>query len=186
MSARLFIVASAVAFLGPSAASFADFRVCNQSREQIEVAFGYEGTRDAWVSEGWWTLRHGSCVTVWSGRLRNRYYYLYAEGDKGTEWDGSEGNAGYFCVKDEKFKLDHRKYGSGEEEDCKKHGLQSRTFFEIDVSNYGDWTHTLDPAQDAAAPPPRSNPPQQAAPAPKPNESARPGTTACERYPNLC
>src|SRR5262245_29481068 len=106
MSARWFIAAATLALLAPTAPTLADFRVCNQSKEKVEVAFGYEAGKDVWISEGWWTLRHGGCATLWSGRLRNRYYYLYAEGDQGTEWDGSDDSRpGYFCVKDAKFKL---------------------------------------------------------------------------------
>jgi uncharacterized membrane protein len=186
MSARWFIAALTLAFFAPTAPSLADFRVCNQSKEQIDVAFGYEGGRNMWIAEGWWTIKHGKCATVWSGPLRNRYYYLYAEGDKGTEWDASEGDKGSsFCVKSEKFKLDQRKYGSSDEDECQKHGLESKLFFEVDVSNYDSWTHTLDPAVEAAAPAPNPNPPQ-GAPAPKPAEGSRPGGSACERYPNLC
>src|SRR5262245_7236425 len=131
MSARWFIAAVTLALLAPTAPSLADFKICNKSKEQVDVAIGYEAGRDVWIAEGWWTIKHGQCATLWSGPLKNRFYYLYAEGDKGTEWDASDGGkAGTFCIKNEKFKLDHRKLGSGDEEDCKKHGLQSRLFFE--------------------------------------------------------
>jgi uncharacterized membrane protein len=123
----------------------AEFRVCNKAKEKIDVAFGYDGGRQGFIAEGWWILAVGQCTTVMSGALRLRYYYVYGRGYNGTEWDGSDDSeAGTFCVKNEKFKLYQRRYGDNEEEDCKKAGLESKSFFLVDVGDYNLWTQTLD------------------------------------------
>jgi len=68
--------------LAPSPA-FASFRVCNDSGEKISVALAYFGSdADGWTSEGWWNLDDGECATPIGGDLDNRYYYLYANGEK--------------------------------------------------------------------------------------------------------
>jgi uncharacterized membrane protein len=174
---------AAVTFVSPSKA---EFRVCNKAKEKIDVAFGYDGGRRGFIAEGWYVLDIGKCTTVKGGTLQLRYYYLYGRGYDGTEWDGSDDeNAGPFCVKDgSKFTLFQNRYGDDEEEDCKKAGLQSKSFFRVDVGDNSTWTHTLDP-EAVAAPSPKPSPPPPNRPNPPP-ANPNGGGNACQRFPNLC
>lgn len=160
----------------------AEFRVCNNAGETVDVAFGYEGgANTGWIAEGWYQVRAGRCVTVYGGQLNGRYYYLYAEGASGTEWNGDDSENASFCINRNVFKLFQRRYGDNDEEDCKKHNLESKRFFEVDVGDDLSWTQTLDGASNQPTNSPRP-PPQTSAPpgAPPPRGSA------CERFPNLC
>jgi uncharacterized membrane protein len=180
-----FAVASGAAYTPANA----EFRVCNKSGERVDVAFGYDGGRAGWIAEGWWTLGTGRCVIVHAQNLNNRYYYLYAEGNRGTEWNGENDRTGSdFCITRKAFKLFQRRYGQNHEADCSKHGLESKTFFEVNVGNYLRWTQTLDPGTDEPAlhptpDVPKSGPPPGKAPPPS---KPPPRGSACERFPNLC
>src|SRR5215207_7098534 len=90
----LAIAVVTIAFLSATAPGQAEFRVCNKSTERVDVALGYDGGRKGWIAEGWWGVGVGKCVTLLGGRLNNRYYYLYAKGDDGNEWDGEEDEGG--------------------------------------------------------------------------------------------
>lgn len=170
-----------VSAMAPAAA---EFRVCNKSRERVDVAFGYDGGgKTGWVAEGWYTINPGRCETVYGRQLNSRYYYLYAEGADGTEWNGDSGKGSPFCIVRKVFRLFQRLYGANDEEACQKHKFESKNFFEVDVGDYLRWVQTLDGATDNPAPPPP--PPPQGSPAPPPSQPP-PRGSACERFPNLC
>jgi uncharacterized membrane protein len=176
------ITVLAIASLTTASPSNAEFRVCNKSSKSLDVAFGYDGGRQGWISEGWWVIGVGKCVIVRGGDLNNRYYYVFAKGDNGTEWnaddDGQEGSA--FCIADKVFTLYQRRYEPNDEEACKKQGLQSKNFLQVDVGEYLRWTQTL---EDEASAKPAAPPPSAAPATPLPPSS---GGNACQRYPNLC
>jgi uncharacterized membrane protein len=177
-----FVLASLTA-IAPAAA---EFRVCNKSQETVDVAFGYDGGgKTGWIAEGWYTIGRGRCVTVYGGRLNGRYYYLYAEGADGNEWNGEGTEGSPFCITRKVFKLFQRRYGSNEEEDCEKHKLESKRFFEINVGEHFRWVQTLDPPRGGSPPPSAPAPPPQTSPAPPPSQPPARGS-ACERFPNLC
>jgi uncharacterized membrane protein len=134
MSGRSFIRCAVVAMTTVAATpSLADFRVCNKAREKVLVAFGYEAGRNGWVAEGWWSINHGSCTTVFSGNLRQRYYYLFAESesdDNDHEWSGDQtGKGAHFCTNSNKFKIFQRKYDPNNEEACQKGRFRLQAFF---------------------------------------------------------
>jgi uncharacterized membrane protein len=171
----------AIAALTTVSPSNAEFRVCNKSTQRLDVAIGYDGGRQGWIAEGWWVIDVNKCTTVKGGDLNSRNYYLYATNNNGSEWIGSDGEGGApFCVKVGKvFTLYQRKYGDNRDEDCKKAGLDSKSFLMVDVGEYRRWTHTLENEVVAAPnPPPRPNPP--------PIGGGGGGGNACQRFPNLC
>ncbi len=67
----------AAASLATASASFAGFKVCNKSNERASVSVGYNSSEYGWTSEGWWRVPVGDCVSIISGELNSRYYYLY-------------------------------------------------------------------------------------------------------------
>jgi uncharacterized membrane protein len=171
-------VLATAALLLPSPGK-AELRVCNKSKERLDVAVGYDGGNQGWIAEGWWTIDVNKCSVVKGGDLDARYYYLYGRGNDGREWDGTDGEGAPFCIKDQKFTLYQKRYGDNQDQDCKKAGLYSQSFFQVDVGEYRRWTQTLDNGD--GAPPPAPSP--APAPNPPPNNG---GGNACQRYPNLC
>lgn len=179
---------AAIALLALGLPAAAEFRVCNKSGTTVDVAFGYDGGgKSGWIAEGWYKINTGRCATVYSGRLNNRYYYLYAEGANGADWDGEQGAGASFCINRTAFKLFQRRYGDNDADDCQKHMLESKRFFEVNVGEHLRWIQTLDPG-------PSPGKPAAPAPQPAPGAGAPPGApsappprgSACERFPNLC
>lgn len=125
------LMALAIAVLAVSFTSrpaSADFTVCSQYRSPIYVAYGMYDGQD-WLSEGWWLVSPGGCVTLLSGPLTNQYYYLYADADDGGVWSGNYP----FCVE---WSNDFTIWGNV---NC------DVGFLEVDTGNAKDWTHTLTP-----------------------------------------
>lgn len=112
--------------------ALAGFNVCNKTGQDVRAALGrFDGTN--WTSEGWWTVKAGSCTALLTGPLQGRFYYLYAtDGASGT-WDGKT----RFCVAPEK------RFKSASRADCAKRGFDRRGFFEVDTGKKPDWTQTL-------------------------------------------
>lgn len=110
-----------------------EFRVCNETANQVSIAFGYRADK-GWQSEGWWVADPTVCVTIYRGDLESRrYYYVYAADDiSGGAWDGDV----YMCTRDETFTI----FGV---EDCLARGYERTGFFEVDTNNKSNWTLQL-------------------------------------------
>jgi uncharacterized membrane protein len=111
----------------------AALNICNQTAKPTRVAVGrFDGT--AWMSEGWWTLAPKKCASVVPGKLKARYYYLYATDGGAGSWDGET----KFCVGigEDKFRTDLRGH-------CAARGMDSKGFFTVDTGNDTDYTQTL-------------------------------------------
>jgi uncharacterized membrane protein len=119
------------------------FRVCNQTRNAISVAFGYRADR-GWRSEGWWVIDPNGCETIYTGDLSARsYYYLYAADDiGGGSWEGNV----FMCTRDENFTI-------FDVDDCLARGYERTGFFEIDTKRSSDWTVQLTESQVPGAEP---------------------------------
>ena len=134
---RKFLAAGvgAVAFFLVAAAhpapAQAAFKVCNSSGEHISVAIAYHD-RDAnnWVSRGWWNLADGECKTPLGGDLKNKYYYLYGDGDA-HYWHGDNS----FCVDN------HDAFTLNEADATCDYDYEK--FFEIDTGDASDYTYTF-------------------------------------------
>jgi len=114
------------------ARAFADFRVCNKTRSVINLAIGTDAGQD-FATEGWWTLKPGSCATPIPWPLTGRYVYLYATDTEDA--DLLKGGVS-MCIDRVKFKV----YGI---ENCWRRGLQAVTFAEIDTLDSPNWTTLL-------------------------------------------
>jgi uncharacterized membrane protein len=109
----------------------AQLRLCNRSSESVSMALAYHEDGE-FVSRGWFVAAPGECTTVVGGALRNRYYYVRAEGSDGTRWDGNH----TFCVADVRFT-------HAGDTNCAADRMTPRTFFEIDTGNSSSWTQGL-------------------------------------------
>lgn len=114
-------------------AAHADLRVCNKTPSRVGIAVGYKADRD-WTTEGWWTVDAESCATILSGRLRGRFYYMYAvDYDQGGEWGGT---SAYLCTQEKEFTIQ----GTS---NCIARGYQRTGFYEVDTGRQESWTIQL-------------------------------------------
>jgi len=129
------LFASAALFTAAPAQAY--FQVCNQSSvAEIDVAYAHQTGNDEWLSEGWWKINRGDCVTVVEGPLRHPIYYVYGRsGDTVWQADSSQ-QGGAFCIRDEKFTLPG-------DMDCERAGYERRKFIEIDTQDSENFTHYL-------------------------------------------
>jgi uncharacterized membrane protein len=131
----LVIAASAVALFIVAAArpapAMAAFKLCNTSGEKVSVAIAYHDKEsDNWVSRGWWNIADGECKTPLPGDLKNKYYYIYGDGEKNT-WTGSH----TFCV-DNKNAFTLNQADTTSDYDYEK-------FFEVDTGDASGYTYTF-------------------------------------------
>lgn len=121
--------AMAAGLLVAASPAFAEYMVCNKTKQTTSVAVGYyeDKTPDGiengvWVSEGWWNVEPGKCATPISGPLKVRYVYVYAEHPDGSSWPGESP----FCAKDATFTIRGNT-------NCEKRGFYSKNFTEVDT-----------------------------------------------------
>lgn len=126
-------IAFAIALFLPQVAK-AQFAVCNQSFDVVNVAIGQQEA-EVFATEGWWTIGTNQCANVIQDVLQNRYIYVYATDVFGQPLlDG----ATTMCVGPKRFKID----GVA---DCWRRGYQGADFFEVDTQATERWTIFLTP-----------------------------------------
>jgi uncharacterized membrane protein len=122
-------VLALVAGTGPA---LADLSLCNHADRAARIALGrFNGTD--WMSEGWWAVPAGKCQVLVKGKLKARYYYLYAADGSAGSWPGTHS----FCVgAGESFQVFGR-------DNCAARGYDHRDFYEIDTQDKLDYTTYL-------------------------------------------
>ena len=115
----------------------AEFRVCNQTLDVVNVAIGQQHG-EVFRTEGWWTIGSNQCANVIRDDLLNRYIYVFATDVFGqTVLDGTES----MCVAPEKFTIETT-------ESCWLRGYREAAFIEVDTLEQDGWTLFLsDPPQ---------------------------------------
>lgn len=118
-------------FTGVSLSShaLAEFSVCNQTLDVVNVAIG-QGQGSDVVTEGWWTIGSNQCALVIREELQNRYIYVFATDVFGQALlEGTQP----LCIGDAKFTL----HGFGS---CWQHGNREADFLEVDTEAVERWT----------------------------------------------
>jgi uncharacterized membrane protein len=115
----------------------AELRVCNRSTESVSIAAAYY-SNDVAVSRGWYTASAGSCVTVVSGDLTQRFYYIRAEASTGGNVWGDDYT---FCVTRTAFDVAGVR-------SCANAGYTGAKFFRVDTGDDASFTEDLTPAID--------------------------------------
>ncbi len=130
-AAGIFLAAAGGACLLPNAAR-AEFAVCNQTLDVVNLAIGQE-VDAIFQTDGWWTIGANQCVNVIQDELANRYIYVYA-----TDVFGHPMLAGSteMCVERRRFSL----RGIN---DCWQRGLIAAKFLEVDTLDQERWTFFL-------------------------------------------
>lgn len=149
-------IVSMVLLVGVAAAALAELRVCNRSNERATVSIGYPVEKDDWLSEGWWVVPIGECVTVLPDALTSRYYFFYAVGGARGAWSGPVKQlTGWFCtprhgymfqLTEHKYRLRNDEYQVGPNMiDCSRPGsdLEGKKFRLVDKGDARDYTIEL-------------------------------------------
>ncbi len=107
----------------------AEFAVCNQSFDVVNVAIGQD-VEGEFQTEGWWTIGPNQCANVIKEELSSRYIYLYAQDVFGHPiLNGTT----QMCVSPRKFSI----RGINE---CWSRGDISAGFIEVDTLKTQRWT----------------------------------------------
>ncbi|SDE18470.1 DUF1036 domain-containing protein [Ruegeria marina] len=114
-------LALSILLAGAPVAALAGLEICNDTAATQSVALGYKKDGQ-WVSEGWYVFDPGQCLTVLSGDLKNRYYYVNAIAD-GWEFDHQDIA---FCVAPEAFDI-------AGDKNCQARGYVTHLFRKIDT-----------------------------------------------------
>ena len=123
---RAFCLMSALCLATPAAAEFA---VCNQSFDVVNVAIGQDVAGE-FQTEGWWTIGPNQCANVIKEELASRYIYLYAQDVFGQPiLNGTT----QMCISPRKFSI----RGINE---CWSRGDISAGFIEVDTLKTQRWT----------------------------------------------
>lgn len=110
----------------------AEFTVCNQTLDVVNVALGQE-VDGLFQTDGWWTVGANRCVNVVREELTNRYIYIYATDVFGNAvLDGST----EMCV-------DRRRFTIRGIKDCWQRGHIAARFYEVDTLQQVRWTMFL-------------------------------------------
>lgn len=122
-------------FLTLSAApAAAEFAVCNQSFDVVNVAIGqYE--RNEFVTRGWWTVGPNQCANVIKEKLDARYVYVFAQDVFGNAILNGGTN---MCVGPKRFEIQGEK-------DCAVRGFIEVPYVEVDTQRTERWTLFLTP-----------------------------------------
>lgn len=128
--------ATALALTLAAVAARAEFAICNQSFDVVNVAIGLD-VGGNFQTEGWWTIGTNQCANVIKEELRSRYIYVYAQDVFGQPiLDG----ATEMCVASKRFAITGI-------EDCWLRGHISAPFFEVDTQAVQRWTLFLMPRE---------------------------------------
>lgn len=132
--AKLRLSLFTILFTITASAAAAEFAVCNQSFDVVNVAIG-QSDGEEFQTEGWWTIGTNQCANVIQEDLFNRYIYVYATDVFGQPiLDGSV----QMCIGAKRFEI------IGIEE-CWQRGHSAADFFEVDTQAVERWTFFLRP-----------------------------------------
>ena len=114
---------------GAGTIAHAEFTVCNQSFDVLNVAIG-QLHHDRFRTQGWWKIGPNQCANVIRKPLDSRYIYVYAKDVFGKAvLNGSVS----MCVAPDRFTIDG-------EADCLVRGHLPVPFIEVDTQQTKRWT----------------------------------------------
>ena len=132
------VAASAFAMMGGMAlstrAAHAEFAICNQSFDVVNVAFGHDVDGD-FQTEGWWTIGTNQCANVIRDELESRYIYVYAQDVFGKPMLNGTTT---MCIEAKRFTI--RGISS-----CWSRGHIQARFIEVDTEKTQRWSLFLAP-----------------------------------------
>lgn len=123
-------VATALFGMALTSPAQAEFKVCNQTLDVVNVAIGHLADGE-FTTEGWWTIGSNACSAVIRDDLTVRHIFVYA-----TDVFGQPLLEGTLpaCIGEERFKIAP---GTG---DCWARSYREEKFFDVDTFATNDWT----------------------------------------------
>jgi uncharacterized membrane protein len=126
---RVFAVLLAVAALHLASPVQAQFAVCNQTLNVLNIAIGRYQYED-FVTSGWWTVGPNRCANVIDEELDVRFVYVFAQDVFGKV---IMSGATPMCVGPKRFDITGN-------EDCLLRGFLEARFHEVDTFKSERWT----------------------------------------------
>ncbi len=124
-----------------------NFTLCNKSNEDLNVAIGYVDKDYGWMSAGWFIIGRNSCKNLLTGELNNQFYYIYAEGNKGSTWSAlNDQDGGFFCIRPGKFTMHNNDYETNGLINCEADGVTTKQFRKVDTGNSPGYEFDLTPS----------------------------------------
>lgn len=129
--------------LGAAHPAFANFQVCNQTLDVVNVAIAHheedwQNQSGDWKSEGWWTVGPNQCANVIEDTLRDRYIYLFVRDVFNKAMLNGDRT---FCIRPGQFEITGN-------ENCLLNGHIAAQFQEVDTRQSERWTFFLHGAAD--------------------------------------
>ena len=116
----------------PSNQARAEFAVCNQTLDVVNLSVGQQ-VDGSFQTDGWWTIGVNQCVDVIREELANRYIYIYATDAFGHAiLNGST----EMCI-------ERRRFTVRGIDACWQHGHIAARFYEVDTLSQPRWTFFL-------------------------------------------
>jgi uncharacterized membrane protein len=110
----------------------AEFTVCNQTLDVVNLAVGQK-VDNADQTDGWWTIGANQCVNVIREELTNRYIYIYA-----TDVFGHA-----ILTGSTEMCIERRRFSTRGIEECWQRGHIAAQFLEVDTLEQARWTFFL-------------------------------------------
>lgn len=129
----LFALFLGVTGLASTLPARAQFAVCNQTLDALNVAIAKASADGIIVSEGWWTIGANRCVDLIKEELANKYIYVYATDVFGQPILTDEGTGSQMCVGAKRFTIEGT-------DSCWQRGFQAVRFMEVDTKDQARWT----------------------------------------------
>ncbi len=108
----------------------AQFEVCNQTLDVVNVAIGRQlPASDTFETEGWWTIGSNTCAEIIRDPLVSRYIWVFATDVFGQ--DLIEGTVD-MCIGEDRFQIEGT-------ESCWTRGYRTVPFHEVDTQDTDRW-----------------------------------------------
>jgi len=111
----------------------AQFAVCNQTLDALNLAIAKAAPNGVIVSEGWWTIGANRCVDVIKDELANQYVYVYATDVFGQSILSGDFTGFEMCVASKRFTIEGT-------DSCWQRGFDTVRFMEVDTKEQVRWT----------------------------------------------
>jgi uncharacterized membrane protein len=127
------VVALAGLWLASAAPARAEFEVCNQTLDALNLAIAQAGSDRTFVTRGWWIIGANHCANVIREELTNQYIYVYATDVFGQPILPADVPGYDMCVGPKGFEI------SGTDS-CWQRGYLKVHFMEVDTKQQVRWT----------------------------------------------
>ena len=127
------VCALAAVWLAAGSPARAEFEVCNQTLDALNLAIAQPNPDGTFVTRGWWIIGANHCANVIKEELANEYIYVYATDVFGQPILPADVPGYDMCVGPKGFEI------SGTDS-CWTRGYMKVHFMEVDTKQQVRWT----------------------------------------------